>query len=264
MGGSQNLAEEHHEESPPISEPWDTGLTFSVTLKPLTTLPELLGPMVFPVPGEEVGYVAYPEEPEEIPAKTVTLLNSHEWEPDTPYPAPEPNTPVDILSYNPTAAAIAVVVYKEGIPHLLCVRRASEPRAGYLSLPGGKIEIRQPPNSQESTYYDIGEATITETPEEAAIRECEEETFLSLPSDILSHARLYGYYYDNRPEPSHRVLIFLITIREPSKELLSYNPQHGDKISECKWIDLTQDRLWMISEKITPHLSHLLHKALLP
>ena len=72
-----------------------------------------------------------------------------------------------------TEIAIAVVQWND---HFLVGVRRSEPLAGYWEFPGGKVEAG-------------------ETPREAAVRECAEETVIAvdLTAELLEHVEDYGH-----------------------------------------------------------------------
>ncbi|MDR1785693.1 MAG: NUDIX domain-containing protein [Spirochaetaceae bacterium] len=77
--------------------------------------------------------------------------------------------------YNNVAAAVGVIIPDEA-GRALFIRRAKEPRAGFLALPGG--------------FIDPGERA-----EEAALRECAEETALALTDlrYLASFPNIYVY-----------------------------------------------------------------------
>jgi ADP-ribose pyrophosphatase YjhB (NUDIX family) len=77
--------------------------------------------------------------------------------------------------YNNVAAAVGVIV-KDGAGRVLFIKRAKEPRKGFLALPGG--------------FIDPGESA-----EQAAVRECKEETGLDIMNltYVASFPNVYEY-----------------------------------------------------------------------
>jgi 8-oxo-dGTP diphosphatase len=94
---------------------------------------------------------------------------------------------------------------------VLLIRRARPPYAGSWALPGGFVEL-------------------SETLEQAALRELEEETGLK-----LSHAEQLRAFYAVDRDPRERVIAiaFMAVV-----ELAEHAPQGSDDASEAAWFDL--------------------------
>jgi 8-oxo-dGTP diphosphatase len=125
----------------------------------------------------------------------------------------------------PTSIAIAVV---ERDNHFLVGERpAGKPLAGYSEFPGGRVEA-------------------SESPEEAAIRECEEETGLKV--------EIVGSYGDCLHDYSHdRVHLYFLSCRAVAGETLPKPP--------FEWIPRNELAELRFPEANATLLARLLHGA---
>ena len=121
---------------------------------------------------------------------------------------------------------VAIVQNSKG--ELLLIKRKKEPKAGYLSLPGGHVEFG-------------------EKAEDAVVREMKEETNLDVEAtDFIS------FYESIHPEYHKFILIY------KTKILGNEFATAGDDASEAIWVDL--EKIGSL-EKITNVTIHALKKA---
>lgn len=129
------------------------------------------------------------------------------------------------------APASSVIVSRED--RYLLVRRRNPPAADLYAFPGGRAEP-------------------AETPEDAAIRECAEETGIRIEAPVL-----FATYDLITDAPNggvgHHFLLSVFTAREIGEE----EARPGDDASECGWYTAAEIRALPVPESVRECIDRL-------
>lgn len=140
-----------------------------------------------------------------------------------------------------------LVVFNKALTEVLLIERLAEPFKGSWALPGGFFNPMDAPDLT---------VVADESIESAALRELQEETFLTFKKSELYFT---GYFDEKWRDPRHRTITFAFCAIYDSK--LHGKPKAGDDAKSFKWFALNNlPPLAFDHKKIINSAFELLHK----